>query len=201
MIKLNMKLLSLCLSCLVTFSAYSAGISTPAKAEDVPMRLEFYPHNGPRVGSPVTLVLKGKNYPENAWFDEMVAKGAAEPDERFIIDAMSVFKSGTAENALALWAPAEQNRVSELYNDPKQHASNKAYFRQITGSAFLAKILYGSYEIFIVQHDVKGSGSQPTVYTLKKVDGKYYFSNDLESDEVLEYLKHKYAASIPKKNR
>ncbi len=176
-------------------------LAVSAQATDEQITVNLFPENQSGTGNPVKLTFKGKTYPMNGWFDQMVTAGTAAPDEKFVIDALAVNKSGTVANVRSLWMPNEQDEVSELYKDPQVYASSQAYFKRITGAAFLGKILYGNYEIFIVQNEVEGYGSRVRAYTVKNVNGRFYFTNSLKGDPVFLYLSTKYASALPVKRR
>jgi hypothetical protein len=175
------------------------GCAVSAQAKDAQIKVELFPENGSKTGNPVTLILNGKTYPTNGWFDEMTAAGTATPDEKFIIDAVSTNKSGTVNDVRSLWTPDEQN--TSFFSDPKIFASSQSFFKRFTGSAFLAKILYGSYTIFIVQHDVEGYGTTIHGYPLKNINGRFYLTNKLKDDPVFLYLSEKYSKTLQLKKR
>ncbi len=176
------------------------GLAVPAQAKDEQITVRFLPDNGPKTDNPVILTLKGKTYPTNGWFDEMTAEGTIAPEEKFVIDAVAINRNGTMAKVRSLWTPDEQNST-HLFSDADVFGRSQSFFRRITRSAFLAKILYGDYIIFLVQHDVEGYGTTVHKYPVKKLDGKFYLTNRLKDDPVFLYLSEKYAKSLPLKKR
>lgn len=183
----------------IVFIGNLVDFAAPAQAQDEQVTVNFFPENGSKTGNPVTLILKGKTYPTNGWFDEMTAARTAAPDEKFIIDAVSINRNGTITKVRSLWTPDEQD--TSLFSDPVVFNRNQSVFRHMTGSAFLAKILYGDYIIFLVQHDVEGYGTMVNEYPVKKSAGKFYLTNRLKDDPVFLYLSQKYSKTLQFKKR
>ncbi len=185
----------------IIFVIFYPMLVTQAKAEDIEITENIFPKNGSATGSPIKVTLKGKTYTENGWFDQMVDTGRAAPDEKFIIEAVSKYKAGKFKEVKGQWMPDEQDEFANSYKDPEQYANSQSYFRRVTRSKFVAKIFYGNYEIFFVQHEVEGYGSNTMPYTIKKVKGRFYFTNKLASDPIYSYLLAKYANFLKKKNK
>ncbi len=179
----------------IFFIAIALGSVIPSYAENVQIRVEL---NGSASGNPVIRSLKGKTYLTNGWFDEM-ATGSLSSDEKFLIDAVKVNTNGKLSDVKKLWTLDEQN--TSFFSDPKVFARSQSIFKRITSAAFLAKIIYGNYVIFIVQFNVEGYGTMVNQYPLKKQGGKFYFTNELMKDPVYHYLHDKYAKTLPIKQR
>lgn len=152
--------------------------------------------------NPVSLAFTGKVYTESWWFDE-VSKGIypAADDEKFIIKIVDTNLSGTPQDVLNLWAPAEREEMKSLIFDTNIFANNRAFAKKVQASAFMVKILYGNYTIFLVQDSGTTIGDLITTYTLKKVDNSYYQTNLLEADPVYIYITQKYSKSLKFKQR
>lgn len=170
-----------------------------AIAEDVQIVADLYPEGASATGNPVTLSMKGKNYPTDAWFNEMVRSGKATPDEKFVMDAVTINTNGTLSDVRKLWTTDEQN--TSFFSDPSVFARSQAFLRRITGAAFLAKIRYGNYLIFLVQADVEGYGSVVNRFPVKKQNGRFYITNELGDDPVFIYFLEKYEKSLSFKKR
>jgi hypothetical protein len=176
------------------------GFAEPAQAKDEQISVRFFPEDGSKTDNPVSLIFKGKTYPTNGWFDEITAAGTATPEEQFVINVVALNRSGSLSNIQSLWGTDEQDQISDLA-DSRMFAGNQAFFRRITGSAFLAKILYGDYIIFLVQHDVQGYGSMVKEYPLRKRSGKLFLTNRLVDDAVYMFASSNYSKSLPLKKR
>lgn|GEM_PF-6500282 len=184
------------LICVIYIVFYTV-VVTQAKAEDIEIT---EPKSGSATGSPIKLTLKGRTYAKNGWFDQMVDTGDVQPDEKFIIDTVSKYKAGRFKEVKTQWMPDEQDEFANSYNTPEQYANSQSYFRRVTRSKFVIKIFYGHYEIFFVQHEVKGYGSNTIPYVINIAKGKFYFTNKLANDPTFNYLFAKYANLLNKKH-
>ncbi len=188
-----------CLVCILYVISF-LGFSAPVMAEDLPLTVDLFPVNNSRDGNPVTLTLKGKKY-SGGWFDQILNSGGATPDETFVINSISKYKKGSMTDIRNLWVPDEQAGISKRFSDKRFYANSQAYFRRLTRAKFLCKIFYGNYIIFVVQHEIEGHGSNIRNHALKKVDGKYYFTNKLNSDPVFLYWSRTFAENINKSGK
>lgn len=176
------------------------GFAVPGQAKDEQVTVKLFPENGSTTDNPVTMTFTGKTYTTNGWFDEVTAAGTATPEEQFVINAVALNRNGSLANIQGLWGADEQDQISYL-SDSRQFAGNQAFFRRISASAFLAKILYGDYIIFLIQHDVKGYGSMVKEYPLRKSSGKLFLTNRLVDDAVYMFASLNYSKTLPLKKR
>ena len=165
-------------------------------AQDVNISVAFYPNNVAS-GTPVTLTLQGKLYSGNSWFDELAKDpGGLTEDEKVIMAVVDANRSGTSVDILKLWSPDERESIASMMSDSQLFAKNQGYYKRVTGSAFIGRVLYGDYIICLVQHDLPQSGSIIKEYPIHKVDGKYYMTNKLANDPVFMYLTQKYRQTL-----
>lgn len=171
----------------------------PSYAAD--LKVNFYPAGDKQV-NPVSLLFKGKLYPEGWWFDE-VAKGVypASDDEKCMIKIFNTLKNGTQEEILNLWAPSERDAMKPDIFNANLFSGSRGYYKNIQYAAFMAKIEYGSYIIFLVQHTGPRIGDDINDYIIRKIDGNYYQTNDLKSDPVALYITQKYGETLSHKIR
>ncbi|MFZ4858386.1 MAG: hypothetical protein ACOYL3_18525 [Desulfuromonadaceae bacterium] len=185
------------LFCLLTL----AFVPLTAKGEDVSISVEFYPNNVV-TGAPVSVTLKGKIYTGSSWFDELAKiPGAFSPDEIFITNYVAANANGTASDIISSWEPDEKESISVKVSDSQMFTKNQTYFKRLTGSAFLARILYGEFSIFLVQHVAGQDNTDIHAYPVRMVAGKYYMTNKLSSDPVFLYIVQKYKNTLSLKTR
>ena len=170
-------------------------------AQDVNVSVEFYPNNIVS-GSPITLTLQGKLYSGNSWFDELVKnKAVMTDDEKLIMAVVDANTNGSLSDILKLWSPDERESVASMLSESQIFVRNQGYYKRITGTAFVGRVLYGDYIIYFVQHNLSQSGSSIKDYPISKVNGKYYMSNKLANDPVFMYLTQKYRQTLGVKTR
>ncbi len=103
--------------------------------------------------NPTIIRLNGKIYTDTIWIDDIITgKVQAESDENFIARVLTVNQSGSAADVLSTWNPDERTQMSTYINKPELFVVNKNWNKSIKYSAFLAKVLYGEYTVFVVQH-------------------------------------------------
>lgn len=175
-------------------------LTTSAVGSDKQVTVLLYPENDIPQINPVTLTLKGKTYGAEGWFDR-IPPGAATPGEKVIVDAINALKHGTWQEVLKGWAPDEQDEEKRYLDNAEGFRKSQSYAKTITASAFLAKVIYGHYEIFVVQHEIGGEGSKIRVYPTINNNGRYFLTNLLKSDPVYQYISYAYAKSLPVKKR
>jgi hypothetical protein len=164
-------------------------------------KVDLYPE-GDNPVNPVTLRFNGRLYVDSWWFDE-VAKGSfsAADDEKFVMKVYDANKNGTPQDILKLWAPSERESMKPDILDKNLFSLNRGYFNNIQYSAFMAKIQYGSYTIFLIQHTGLQIGNDINEYIIKKINNDYYQTNALQSDPVFLYISQKYKGTLKYKIR
>ncbi len=165
------------------------------------MKIDFYPQ-GDIQQNPVSLVFNGKIYTESWWVDE-IAKGIfiTSDDEKFIIKVINTYQTGTSQDVLNLWAPAERDAMKSTISDAAMFAGSKSFYKKTQMSAFMVKVLYGSYTIFLIQHSGNEIGNTILEYPIVKIDNSYYLTNKLEADPIYTYITDKLSASLKYKQR
>jgi hypothetical protein len=169
-------------------------------AEDTKITVELYPQGD--TTNPISLIFNGKVYTESWWFDEVVKNTfIASDDEKFIINVVETNQKGTPEDVLTLWSPAERDQMKSIIFDTDAFAGNQGFYKRIQSSAFMAKILYGSYIIFLIQHTGNEIGNLIHEYPTLKVDNNYYLTNKLQSDPMFLFMTEKYSKTLKYKQR
>ncbi len=164
------------------------------RAEGDRITVEFFPSGEPEKVNPVALSFSGKVYEDLVLADSPEKSKLAE-DEMFLAKAIAINRSGTLEDVLSLWSPGERPGIRKVAEDPKVFEANQKFYGSIEKSFLKAKILYGTYTIYIVKHSA-GSGEILKDYPVKKVEGKYFLTNALREDPVFQYLTTKYIKKL-----
>ena len=186
---------SLRIFCLAT--ALAAWAAT-ASAETF-NNLRFYPGEEPTVESrptkrhPVTLSFSGKVYEPALRFTEAAR---LTPDEKFILRVEQINREGSKEEILALWHPNEKAEIGQDLADPELFARNRLLYEHVKNSAFVLKVLYGPYVLFLVQNDNELAGKQMQIYPIRETESGYVLTNDLADDPMLEFLYFLYRKHI-----
>jgi len=171
-------------------------------AEDTKITIQLYTEGDSQTINPVSLMFNGKVYTESWWFDEVVKNTfIASDDEKFILKVVETNQKGTPQDVLNLWSPSEQDQMKSIIFDADAFAGNQGFYKRIQSSAFMAKILYGSYIIFLIQHTGNEIGNLIHEYPIIKVDNNYYLTNKLQSDPMFLFITEKYSKTLKYKQR
>ena len=156
------------------------------------INLRFYPgeepsrENRPSKLSPVTLSFTGTLYePTEARFGD---GRRLEPDEEFIVRVERANREGSKEEILALWDPNDRAEIAQDLDDPEMFSRNRLFYQSMVDSAFVLKVKYGAYILFLVQNTNKMLGPQMQVYPIRKTGSSYVLTNDLADDPMLEFF-------------
>jgi hypothetical protein len=181
--------------------AFTLGLPVAASAARV--SFDMVPDDaGTDMTNAVSMSFEATLYPVGWWFDQIEAKlYTPAPDEAFVIDALRINKTGTAQDIKNLWLPEDQADIAAVVANINSLKANQTFLANVQNSTFQAKILYGAYTIFLVQHSHATLGQIVNFYTLKQVAGKYYLTNYLKSDNVLKVLLNKYKPTLALKVR
>ncbi len=146
-------------------------------------------------GPPITLGFEGKLYGMEGWMDDGVARRDAA--EAFVQRVVSTNRDGDLDAMVALWSPDQQDEIRSSAGEG-MFERNQGFFRSVTGTALRARVDYGDFHIFLVQHDAPqtDTGSTVNVYPIQKIDGRYYLSNTLRDDLAFRYLVQVYRTRL-----
>ncbi|GFO57665.1 hypothetical protein GMSM_46720 [Geomonas sp. Red276] len=177
-----------------SFKVYAASTAHPdsrmaqTKTGMEPIKFEIYPRGAVKE-NPVTVCINGYMYKDSWWFDQVKA-GMFTPsaDERFMMKVVDVNTNGTPDDQLTLWPQDERQDTYMSVSDPIFFAGNQGYYKRIPYSAFLAKIAYGPYTIFFIQHSGPEEKDEIYTYPVVNISGTYYCTNKMKSDPIFLYL-------------
>jgi hypothetical protein len=154
------------------------------------IQLSINPINSQVLTNPAIIGFNGKLYTENIWLEDVSSgKMQAEYDETFIANVLAANQSGTAADVLATWNPSERSQMSVYINNPNLFTANKNWNNNVKNSALLAKIYFGNFTIFAVQHTMKDTTVTVKMYSIISANGSNYMTNLLSSDPMyLNYM-------------
>jgi hypothetical protein len=183
------------------FLAFAIWFPVVVHAEKV--SVELYPDDaGTDKTNPIVMNIDATLYSTGWWFDQIDAKQyTLAQDEAFIFDALRINRDGTVQDIQNLWLPEERADISNVLANMDVLKANQSFLANLKNSTFLAKILYGNYTIFLIQHSSSTIGDIVNFYTIKKLDGKYYLTNYLKNDSVLKVIIYKYLPTLTLKVR
>lgn len=177
------------------------GIYSNSDAADT-MSFEIYPKSSTVKTKPAILIVEGKRYIENIWFDDVIAnKVTVTEDERFVVQAVLLNTQGTQNDLLNIWLPDDRAEVNEVLADSDIFALNQSRYKSMKYSAFLGKIFYAEFVIFVVQHTFMDNTNLTKFYPIKYEQGKYYMTNKLSDDPVFSQIMQMAKESFPFKTR
>jgi hypothetical protein len=169
--------------------------STQAVAQSAStLKIELYPegqHNNPAV-----LFLNGKRYEPALQVPVPLTKSEVAPEVKFLGRVISTNRDGSLDEILSLWDAKERSDIRKVAADPSIFKSNKNFFRNITATRLLARVSYGSFEIFFVAHTLATAKIFVKEYPAIQAGGSLLLTNALQNDPMFMYLSTKYAQTL-----
>jgi hypothetical protein len=161
-----------------------------ALGADTRIDVDFFPAQPDAEATrPVTFSFDGKLYGDGLWFSGVAGhEDTLEPDERFLLEVVRVNASGSPDEVVGLWAPGDREELRATVADAEMFGSNQAFFAKVADSAFLAKIAYGPYVVFMVRHTGSLMDDFVHMYPMVRQDDGYALTNVLQDDPVLRFL-------------
>jgi hypothetical protein len=112
--------------------------------------------------------------------------------EAAYLGAYSANKAADKAWIIETFAPAERDTVARNVNDQQLLAGNTAIFAGIATETIQKRVEYGSYVILVVEARGKDGRRFLRNIPFKPVDGQWFVTNDLASDEMFLRLKSGY---------
>ena len=155
-------------------------ITVHAKNDEV---ITFYANEDENSKPTISLSFIGHVYKDRPTIKSLEKKGRKLiASETFISDLIEANKTKSQNEVLMLWNPQERKKVKKLIFDQTLFSKNRNYYSMVKETRFLARIQYGKYLLFYVEHSISNIGPQQKLYPLVKVGEQYYSSNGLTSD-------------------
>ncbi len=159
-------------------------LGSPVMAES--FTIDFYPDDDKSTGNPISLTLIGERYKSNTYLSTV--KGNASQGILKLKKFIDMNKLGDVDEIAKLWAPDERARVVNLLSDSELLNKNKKSFEYIVKSRLIAKIQYGQYTLYVVEHESKYSPSYLKIYPLVGEGEDMYMTNALSKDFIYSQL-------------
>lgn len=159
--------------------------------------MTFYPKvagAGRASENPVTVSFNGRTY-EGGWWLSRTEDSALTEAETFLANVIETNRDLSPDEVLELWNPPERDEVRSMVSDPEMFAANRRFYRGIEDSALVAKILYGPYILFYVQH-VGAFDDFIKEYPVLQTDTGYYLTNALQDDPIFQYFSTAYVERL-----
>ena len=99
-----------------------------------------------------------------------------------VMKFVEVNAKGTAAQVVELWNPAERENIKNVISKEDIFTRNQALFSTITESRLVARMNFGQFIIFYVEHKRPPSDYKVKLYTFTEKDGRYFATNMLSSD-------------------
>jgi hypothetical protein len=146
--------------------------------------IEFYPDTQvTEKKNPVNLSFSGKMYKGRPLLRQVNLRGAKQlAVEAALGKFIEVNASGTADQVVELWNPVERQSIKEMISKGDIFTRNRALFAAITESRLVARLNYGSFILFYVEHERSPSQHNVSLYTFTEKDGRYFATNALSKD-------------------
>jgi hypothetical protein len=146
--------------------------------------IRFYPDiPSAEKKSPVSLSFSGELYKERPSLSLANTSTAKLPaPEKALSKFIDVNANGTEDQVVALWIPSERESMKEMISKGEIFTRNKALFATITQSRLVARLNYGSFILFYVEHERSPSQYNVSLYTFTEKDGRYFATNALSKD-------------------
>ena len=157
------------------------------------VKIELYPEG--QHTNPVVLSVTGERYANNPLIPVPPDSSATAPELQFLGQLIATNTNGSLQDVLSMWDPRDREAIRKLASDPALFEGNRNFYRGITSSRLLARISYGSYDIFFVRH-ITQTTTIVKDYPVVHVNGALMNTNALQSDPVFVYLSTKYAQAL-----
>jgi len=154
------------------------------------IKIELYPEG--QHTNPAVLYVTGERYQDNPLIHIPPDSSTSSPEMQFLGQVISTNANGSLDDVLRMWDPRDRDAIRKLASDPSLFEGNRNFYRGITSSRLLAKVSYGTYDIFFVQH-IAQNRTVVKDYPVAHVNGALMNTNALQSDPVFVYLSTRYA--------
>jgi len=154
------------------------------------IKIELYPEG--QHTNPAVLYVTGDRYRDNPLIHMPQDSSNSSPEMQFLGQVIFTDANGSLDDVLRMWDPKDRDAIRKVASDPSIFEGNRNFYRSITSSRLLAKVSYGTYDIFFVQH-ITQNRTVVKDYPVTHVNGALMNTNALQSDPVFVYLSTRYA--------
>jgi len=154
------------------------------------IKIELYPEG--QHTNPAVLYVTGERYQDNPLIHMPPDSSTFSPEMQFLGQVILTNANGSLDDVLRMWDPRDRDAIRKVASDPSLFEGNRNFYRSITSSRLLARVSYGTYDIFFVQH-ITQNRTVVKDYPVTHVNGALMNTNALQSDPVFVYLSTRYA--------
>ena len=173
---------------LVVWLLLTLAVSTAQTPHTI--KIELYPEG--QHTNPAVLYVTGDRYQDNPLIHMPQDSSNSSPEMQFLGQVIFTDANGSLDDVLRMWDPKDRDAIRKVASDPTLFEGNRNFYRSITSSRLLAKVSYGTYDIFFVQH-ITQNRTIVKDYPVTHVNGALMNTNALQSDPVFVYLSTRYA--------
>lgn len=134
----------------------------------------------------------GKNYPVPDKGQvvplEKKKKGTTDIEESFVANVVAQNAAGDRGGILKLWSASERLAIEAMMGSKDAFERNGAFFRNIESTRLISVMRYGTYYLFVVEHEVKGIGPYMKLYAALLEGEAYLMTNGLKGDVFYEKI-------------
>jgi hypothetical protein len=154
------------------------------------IKIELYPEG--QHTNPAVLTVTGERYQANPLIHVPPDSSNSSPEMQFLAQVISTNANGSLDDVLRMWDPRDRDAIRKVASDSSIFEGNRNFYRGVTSSRLMARISYGTYDIFFVQH-ISQNRTVVKDYPVTHVNGALMNTNALQSDPVFVYLSTRYA--------
>jgi hypothetical protein len=176
----------------ITALAVGLFLALAGSATETPhtIKIELYPEG--QHTNPAVLYVTGERYQDNPLIHMPPDSSTSSPEMQFLGQVILTNANGSLDDVLRMWDARDRDSIRKIASDPSLFEGNRNFYRSITSSRLLARVSYGTYDIFFVQH-ITQNRTVVKDYPVAHVNGALMNTNALQSDPVFVYLSTRYA--------
>ncbi len=176
----------------ITALAVGLLLALAGSAAETPhtIKIELYPEG--QHTNPAVLYVTGERYEGNPLIHMPPDSSTSSPEMQFLGQVIFTNANSSLDDVLRMWDPRDRDTIRQVASDPSLFEGNRNFYRSITSSRLLARVSYGTYDIFFVQH-ITQNRTVVKDYPVTHVNGALMNTNALQSDPVFVYLSTRYA--------
>lgn len=155
-----------------------------AFADTNEVTIKFYPDAQTNAKTnPVSLSFSGNLYKDKPLLEQGKPRSLKlSAAETALAKFLDVNAKGTPDEVLEVWNPPERESIKAMVAKPDLFARNKAINANISETRMVARINYGVFTLFFVEHKWMTSDYKVRLYAFTEKDSQYFATNLLTSD-------------------
>jgi hypothetical protein len=178
-------------------AAVALALFLPARGAAEKFTIELFPKGDTSKANPIVVSVNGEKYVAPvAVPDDPDKVSVSVPGLGFLASLVKIGKSGSLEEILQVWTPADRPNIKAIFASPAILEGNRKLYAGIQRSELLMRIDYGStYSIFFVRH-IQPARSFVKDYPALKSGDRYQLTNVLQEDPAFSMVSTRIAKSL-----